>query len=722
VIRVNEHFMLSDLIRTFEAVLVFPVIVLAPGYVLGWILDLLAFRRRLLLTRLTLAIPFSIGICPIITYILWRFVPPTVWAFYAACTLACCIIAFRERHTTVSRAMVAALWRRGAMFLGILAAWGMLAMLALVDLQIGQRLYFPSVTYDYALRSAFIAAITRTGVPPHNPFFFANGYFPLRYHYFWLILCSFAEKLTGGSVSARQAMIAGTVWCGIGLMALVPLYLRFFQSKGPADIERRTLLGIALLGVTGLDIVPVLLIEWLTHRFMGCIEWWNDPVAAWVNSMMWVPHHVAGLIACLTGFLLLWNAPDLANYRRGIATALAAGVMFASALGTSIYVTFVFAVFLLVWMVILFLRRHRSQAVSICVSGFAALVVASPYLLELVGRGPGSPMRAGAPGGPATLLQFAVKPFRPFNWIFELGVGRQSLADLLLLPLNYSLELGFFLIVGIIQCVTLWSSKSRISENQLCGFTMAAVSLAICTFVRSSVIANNDLGWRGVMIAQFVLLIWGAELLSANEKWRTSGTPREARGEPHGLFDRWRGLIVASLLLGTAGTAYELVKIRFFAVVSDLGAAGTPNWLSPDRRLGARTYALRQLYEGLKRRTPADAIFQHNPNTNVEDFFHGMYADRQLAAEGLSCSVVFGGDASLCPTMMNEIRPMFENPTGFDSNRIDQECEGFSINVLIVKDIDPVWRDHESWVWKRKPLLANEYARAFHCGPAANGP
>src|SRR5579871_4262841 len=100
----NEHFMLWDLIRTFEAVLVFPGIVLAPGYALGWMLDLLAFRQRTLLTRLTLSVPLSIGICPIVTYVLWRLVPPMVWVFYAGCTLACCILAFRERHTTVSRA------------------------------------------------------------------------------------------------------------------------------------------------------------------------------------------------------------------------------------------------------------------------------------------------------------------------------------------------------------------------------------------------------------------------------------------------------------------------------------------------------------------------------------------------------------------------------------------------------------------------------------------
>ncbi len=42
---------------------------------------------------------------------------------------------------------------------------------------------------------------------------------------------------------------------------------------------------------------------------------------------------------------------------------------------------------------------------------------------------------------------------------------------------------------------------------------MALVSILVCTFLRSGVIANNDLGWRGFLIAQFVLLIRGAQLL-----------------------------------------------------------------------------------------------------------------------------------------------------------------------------------------------------------------
>ena len=197
----NGQYMFTDLFRTSEAVLVFALIVLTPGYVLGWLLDILSFRHRTLLTRLTLAVPVSIGICPVVTYLLWHFVPAAVWVFYGACAIAFVILCYYERHDFLSRAALSVFFKRGSVYLAIVAAWGGLATFALVNLQIRQRLYFPSVTFDYALRAAFTSAIGRTGVPPHNPHYFAGGFFPLRYHYFWYILCSAAQKLAGSPVS-----------------------------------------------------------------------------------------------------------------------------------------------------------------------------------------------------------------------------------------------------------------------------------------------------------------------------------------------------------------------------------------------------------------------------------------------------------------------------------------------------------------------------------------
>jgi len=179
-----------------------------------------------------------------------------------------------------------------------------------------------------------------------------------------------------------------------------------------------------------------------------------------------------------------------------------------------------------------------------------------------------------------------------------------------------------------------------------------------------------------------------------------------------------RHLVVITLTFGIAGTLYEAVKTRFYPLQQDTTSVPIYAWLSHDRNLGARTFALREIYQELKHRTPETAVFQHNPNAEPQDLFHGMYADRQLAAETPSCAVVFGGDASVCRSRIGSIEALFDNPKAFHPSEIDDACRQLSINVLVVKDTDKVWHDPESWVWHRTPMVANNYARAFDCGSA----
>jgi len=717
----SSHFMLWDLVRTSEAVVLFPLVVLVPGYVLGWLLNILLFRQRMLLTRFAIAVPLSIGICPIISYTLWRIAVPALWVFYAACALVFAFVLVREGRQTFSRAAVHGSLKRGLPYLFILGAWAIIATLALIDLQIGDRLYFPTVTYDYALRTSFTSAITRTGVPPHNPYFFAGQFFNLKYHYLWFVLCSVVQQMAGTGVSPRQAMLAGTVWCGIGLILIVALYMRFFQSKQAADIDRRALIGIGLLAVTGLDIFPVLIGERLMRLFLPSIEWWNiDTVMAWVHAVTWLPHHVAGLIACLIGFLVLWDRTRLPSTRRGrIPAAAAAGLMFASAAGLSVYVTLVFAVFLTIWTGIVLLRRQRDTAGLILLSAVAGVMFSMPWFLDLFAKTPGSTQAVGA--APSTFpFQFAVRRLSMLDAI--LGVPdsgwRADTANLLLLPVNYLMEMGFFLIAGVIQCKRMWRDRGNLTDEHLCGFTMAATGIVICTFFRSSVISNNDLGWRGILVAQFVLLLWGADLLADGLL-----SPQHARvghaadrSREWNLSSRRRRFIAAILMFGVAGSVYEVAKVRFFPLVSDTTSTALLRWISPDRNLGARTFALRQLYDELKRQTPANAVFQSNPDAVPQDNFHGMYADRQLAAGTSSCGVVFGGDPGVCRSRIGEIEALFQDPKAIDPAGIDKACRQLSIDVLVVKDTDEVWKDRQSWVWHRTPMLANDYARAFDCG------
>jgi len=235
---------------------------------------------------------------------------------------------------------------------------------------------------------------------------------------------------------------------------------------------------------------------------------------------------------------------------------------------------------------------------------------------------------------------------------------------------------------------------------------MAATSVLLCTFLRSGVISLNDVGWRGFLVAQFILLIWAAEF------WDDGFIPFRAKIRSHeakALFGgSRRPPILAMLILGVAGSIYEVSMVRFYYANSATS--------------GDRTYLLRQIYQDLKKRLPVQAVIQQNPNGVPGDVFYGLYADRQAAAETSQCGVVFGGDPALCNGVITPINDLFEKPGAVSAERVDALCKDLSIDALVVKNPDKVWVDRNSWVWKKQPVLANEYARAFLCGKGAGGP
>jgi len=695
---VSAHFMASDIAATSLAFVLFSLFAFVPGYVLSWGLDLLGFRSRSLAARVAISVPVSIAAFPALTYLAWHWSLTAVWTLFGSCWLAFCLL-FRPRGRFV-------LSRRAILLCAIAVGWVVVGMVCLVDLQIGNRLYFPTVSYDYMLRTAITSSLTRSGVPPDNPYFFPGRAFPLRYHYFWFLSCSLVDRLGGSLIAARQAVIAGTLWCGIGLMAMVPLYLRFFQSKGAANLEKRTIAGIALLAVTGLDIMPTAILGALRGGVIVSIEWWNETVMAWAHAVLWVPHHVTALIACLTGFVVVYHSvhrSDATNVSR-VTAAVAAGVMFASAVGLSIYVTFVFAVSVAVLVIVLVLTGYRSEAAILVLAGIVAVAVSVPYLMDLSAGG-GAASETGPSGGTGAgpLFELTIRHFPLPDRIVELMWPGQPwlvpTANILLLPLNYFLEFGLFSIVAFVALRRLRRTKSPHLADR-CALVMLTTTILLCTFLRSSVITNNDLGWRGSLVAQFILLIWAAEL------WDEGFFSAQARS----------GLLATCLLFGAAGTGYEILMVRFYPLIADVFTVPRERWFTADHHLGERTYAMRQLYEDLQRQLPAAAVVQHNPNQSLGDVFDGLYADRQTAVETPGCGVVFGGDSNLCQAMMPSISAIFDKPGLADWPSVSTSCRNLSIDALVVKDTDSIWADRDSWVWRQRPLLANQHGRVFLCG------
>jgi hypothetical protein len=67
------------------------------------------------------------------------------------------------------------------------------------------------------------------------------------------------------------------------------------------------------------------------------------------------------------------------------------------------------------------------------------------------------------------------------------------------------LELGFFLGAGLVWWRKRRARAESLTRNELPTVLMILTTAAICAFLRSTVIDNNDLGWRGFLVAQFGL-------------------------------------------------------------------------------------------------------------------------------------------------------------------------------------------------------------------------
>ncbi|MGA2156315.1 MAG: hypothetical protein ABSH37_18055 [Bryobacteraceae bacterium] len=703
------HFMAADVKGSLLAILIFPLFVWAPGYVLGFAFNLFEFRRRSAAFRAVISLPLAIALCPILTYFVGRCgsMSAAQGAYLAVDLALLALLAFHARKGWPRRPRLPEGW---AFFAVVVSVWLLVTLFYLVDVQAGDRLYYPTNSFDYSLRATLIHSVTTTGVPPQNPLFLPSPPAALRYHYFWLMMCSLVNRLGSPWVSARHAEIGGAFWCGIGLMAVLAACLRLFVANSEVSLVRRLRVGVLLMGITGLDILPGMFLLFLYARgqmdfVLPSLECWNEYVDWFLHSAIWAPHAIAALIAALTGFLLLWHGASKTGWKDWARYGLPAGAAFASAAGTSIWFTFAFAAFLCVWTAICVGKRWWRDVTVLAIAGIACCALAHPYLHDLE-SGPAGPA-AGLP------IQFTVRAFSMAAlipmWPGMPGWLRLILVNGSLLPLNYALEFGFFFFVAGVKWRQYRVGDEPLSRQDAACLTMLVTSTLICTFLRSSVIGNNDLGWRGFLPAQFVLLLWAVDL------W-----PR--RDRLSFLSARRKRLLAACIVLGAAGTVYEIAIVRCYAILADRGVLPTLSWMAPDRHFGKRNYAVRAAYEWVRTNTPETAVLQYNPDVVWQETAAMLYSDRRAVAAGPQCDTTFGGDPKLCGPIMARLDRLFPaagQPVGIS---LAEVCHDLPIDVIAAKDTDPVWRDPHSWVWTVRPVFSNAYMRLFSCHNMADAP
>ncbi|HEU0297726.1 MAG TPA: hypothetical protein VFR47_33595, partial [Anaerolineales bacterium] len=238
---------------------------------------------------------------------------------------------------------------------------------------------------------------------------------------------------------------------------------------------------------------------------------------------------------------------------------------------------------------------------------------------------------------------------------------------------------------------------------------LLGVVIVLLSFFRSSIIFINDWGIRGWLLGQFVLLIWCTDLFKPVSSASSTAIGSIFKTLP-AIFRK--GNIARSLLIiGIMTTCLEAVATRTWPMLVDLNVAGFPNDLSPDINLGSRTHSGKLAYDFIDRRIGHDIVIQNNPYS-VQDRPSGLYSSGQMA---ISDRTDYGISSSIFLSMQKGIGVVFEqNYSNWDG--IDQICNRYSIDVIVINDTDRLWQSLSTLSTLRLPLYTNQYYAVFACG------
>jgi hypothetical protein len=239
---------------------------------------------------------------------------------------------------------------------------------------------------------------------------------------------------------------------------------------------------------------------------------------------------------------------------------------------------------------------------------------------------------------------------------------------------------------------------------------MLASCLLVVSTLKSSATGANDLGFRGILVVQFILLLWAAPLvhdLFTNHKLKERV-----------IAPVWKRILVVTLVLGVMGTVYQLLVMRCYEPLADAEIIHrTEHYMGISPGMGERTYRLRDGFTQLAKVTSPESVLQYNP-VSENALLIRLYSTHQTAAGDSACGSGFGGDVERCKNVMPFLAAVFNSPGDAQGWDMDGFCDALSVNLLVATDADPVWYDSSSWVWSRHALTSNDSMRSIPCGRA----
>jgi hypothetical protein len=125
-----------------------------------------------------------------------------------------------------------------------------------------------------------------------------------------------------------------------------------------------------------------------------------------------------------------------------------------------------------------------------------------------------------------------------------------------------------------------------------------------------------------------------------------------------------------------------------------------------------RYYYARLAYDYLRDHVPADVITQNNP-LDIADRPSGLHGTHQMV---ISVRTAYGIPLDVFYKLAYDVSILFTNQNVTNWQMTDKICQQYWIDVLIIKDTDPIWSSLTLLKTQRPPLYENAYYALFACG------
>ncbi|MDB4991728.1 MAG: hypothetical protein JWN04_6906, partial [Myxococcaceae bacterium] len=288
------HYTFVDLGRLLVATTLAIATILLPGVALADAADVLRFRSQPGARRWSIALVAGLTLLPVLESTVARLLGMGA-ALALAVSLALAGLLCVARRALAPRVCTRALVA--------LALWLVVVAFETVDFDTGGALYQSFTVIDMVKHAATVQTIVETGVPPADAFFARAG--TSGYYYFFYTLGAIILELAPGWVDARATVGALMVLVGPALHTLVLVLLERTGYVERAHARGLRLTVLLLLLVSGLDAIPIALLGVSSGRWLPQLDMWNEAVVSFTDAVLWVPHHVTGVLAAWVGFLSL---------------------------------------------------------------------------------------------------------------------------------------------------------------------------------------------------------------------------------------------------------------------------------------------------------------------------------------------------------------------------------------------------------------------------------